>query len=188
MNRKKINSLNTKRDIVKVFKNIIFRGEKISVSSIVRDSNINRNTFYYHFSNIKDLIVWYLHDEIYQNIRNYDIHDGDKIRSFVLNFHNENCKILIGCCELIGIQEFHDCYVNELFSIVYEYIDAIAKENSIKLNDEDISFYSLMFAELISVNFIQLFKGRTKNDSDFIKVLKTIFNMLIPIIINEGIE
>lgn len=45
-----------------------------------------------------------------------------------------------------------------------------------------------MFAELISVNFIQLFKGRTKNDSDFIKVLKTIFNMLIPIIINEGIE
>lgn len=42
---------------------------KITVGDIVDDSKINRNTFYYHFGNMYDLLYWTYNKEV-QNIIN----------------------------------------------------------------------------------------------------------------------
>jgi probable dihydroxyacetone kinase regulator len=55
----------TKRALAASFKNLLASRalDKITVKDIVEDAQVNRQTFYYHFSDIYDLVRWILDGE-----------------------------------------------------------------------------------------------------------------------------
>lgn len=57
-------SLSTKRALAESFKKLLRRQsfDKITVREIVEDCGVNRQTFYYHFHDIYDLIEWIFQD------------------------------------------------------------------------------------------------------------------------------
>ncbi len=75
------NNLLTKTAIANSIKKLIEKKSisKISVSDICRDCNINRKTFYYHFGDKYELLIWIFKTEVvdstygkYENIYSYD--------------------------------------------------------------------------------------------------------------------
>lgn len=51
---------------------------KITISELVKHCNINRKTFYYHFTDIYDLLEWHLDNEVSQAISTFDFVDSMK--------------------------------------------------------------------------------------------------------------
>ena len=59
---------------------------KISVTEIVKDCNLNRKTFYYHFDDIYDLLKWILEQEAVEVVKNFDlVVDYKEAILFVIN-------------------------------------------------------------------------------------------------------
>ena len=60
-----VTSMNTKKTLASSLKKLMHEQtfSKITVSDIVKDSGLNRNTFYYHFADIYDLLKWMLDQE-----------------------------------------------------------------------------------------------------------------------------
>ena len=57
-----ITSLNTKKLFAEALKKIILQKSfsKVTVSELIRECGVNRKTFYYHFSDVYDLLKFYL--------------------------------------------------------------------------------------------------------------------------------
>ena len=82
-------SLNTKNKIVQSLKNHMQKKslDKITVSDIVKDCQINRKTFYYHFKNIYDLVKWMLEEEAVEIVKKLHLmNDYEDAIVFVLNY------------------------------------------------------------------------------------------------------
>lgn len=57
-------ALSTKRALAQSFRNLLSRRtlDKITVKDIVEDCGVNRQTFYYHFHDVYDLLEWIFED------------------------------------------------------------------------------------------------------------------------------
>lgn len=57
------------------------------MSDIVKDCQINRKTFYYHFKNIYDLVKWMLEEEAVEIVKKLHLmNDYEDAIVFVLNY------------------------------------------------------------------------------------------------------
>ena len=64
---------------------------KITVSEITALCDINRKTFYYHFTDIYDLLEWYLNGEINKALRAFDsIYDFDSTISYAAEYMHQH--------------------------------------------------------------------------------------------------
>ena len=67
MNRKQDKrNLNTKMELANAFKELSKKKpmNKITVNDLIKYCQLNRNTFYYHFEDIHDLINWMFNEEL----------------------------------------------------------------------------------------------------------------------------
>ena len=71
----------TCKAIVKAFKELLEEKdyEKISISDITRRAEINRKTFYYHFTDIHDLVVWAFDNEAVEHMNMLRQFSGDPL-------------------------------------------------------------------------------------------------------------
>ena len=75
MNRKQDKrNLNTKVELANAFKELSKKKpmNKITVNDLIKYCQLNRNTFYYHFEDIHDLINWMFNEEVKKIIDNFD--------------------------------------------------------------------------------------------------------------------
>ena len=64
---------------------------KITVSEIVALCDINRKTFYYHFTDLYDLLEWYLNQEIEKAILSFDsIYNFDSTISYASEYMRQH--------------------------------------------------------------------------------------------------
>lgn len=66
-------SLQTKKSLAKSLKKLMRLTplHKISVKDVVKDCNLNRQTFYYHFHDIYELVEWIYKTEAIESIAEY---------------------------------------------------------------------------------------------------------------------
>ena len=68
---------------------------KITVNDLIGMCDLNRKTFYYHFTDIYDLLKWTLEQEAVEVVKQFDLltnyHDA---LLFVVNYVEENAHIL----------------------------------------------------------------------------------------------
>ena len=65
-----MSSLTTKKAIAYTFKDLLKEKSfnKITINDIAKRSDINRQTFYYHFQDIRDLVEWICIEEFNKNL------------------------------------------------------------------------------------------------------------------------
>lgn len=88
-----ITSLNTKKLFAEALKKIILQKSfsKVTVSELIRECGVNRKTFYYHFSDVYDLLKWTLEQEAIDVVKNFDlIIDYEEAILFVMDYIEKN--------------------------------------------------------------------------------------------------
>ena len=71
--------------------------DKITVKDLVEDCGVNRQTFYYHFQDIYDLIAWSLNTEMNEILKNNNAMHSDLKTKFLLVFRyfEDNRQIIL---------------------------------------------------------------------------------------------
>ena len=101
-------SMATKKALAASLKNAMRKKafSKITVKEIITDCGINRNTFYYHFTDIYDLLHWMLEEEAIDVVKNFDLLvDYEEAIRFVMNYVDENDYIISCAYDSIGRDE-----------------------------------------------------------------------------------
>ena len=157
----------TKKLILQEFENLLNKSdiERITVSELTENCNIKRQTFYYHFSNINELISYgascYISELVdgkrftsWQNRFEYILDSIKKDQNSFFRLIMNKTSYDIGKC-------VYDIFEDN----VREIIAGFKKEYNISINDEDFitSFYCFGLSGLIMNWFKNGMKEEPKN-------------------------
>lgn len=187
--RHEINSINTKYALAESLKEIVNSGkpyDKITISNIVKNCNINRNTFYYHFSDIRELILWTLCNDMYLHIRNFDSFNGKQIREYAVNYLHVNRKFLNFAYHYVGFNIFSDNYVSQLYPIILNHIEKLEERHCWQISPTFKKFVAEFYAQQVgSIYLMQFHKPDRYNRDAALKCLELIFDYSIPDILTH---
>lgn len=113
--------------------------DKITVVDIVKDSNINRQTFYYHFQDIYDLVEWVLTEENLETL-------GGKATYLtwqqgywsILNYIKENKQFILNIYYSSNSNTLTRYLYDTTYRLLINVIDEKAKD--MKVKEEDKAF------------------------------------------------
>jgi len=111
------NNVLTKTAIANCMKDLMNRQpfNKISVSDICRDCQINRKTFYYHFSDKYELIIWIFETDIINPIiEKYSTFDNFEAAGELVEYLYENKVFYRKAFEVTGPHSIRDYLSNAL--------------------------------------------------------------------------
>ena len=86
-------SLQTKKALAEALKRAMKQKpfQKITVSELIQDCQINRKTFYYHFDDIYALLKWMLEQEAIEVVKQFDLLvDYEEAIHFVMDYIEQN--------------------------------------------------------------------------------------------------
>lgn len=178
MNRKKDKrNLNTKIELANAFKELSKKKQinKISITDLINYCNINRNTFYYHFNDIYDLINWMFNEEVKPIIDNFDKTNPEIFLNKVFDYVEDNKHIFNSAYNSFGREQLKEILHPHFYAILDIIVTNHIKDFNL-IMDKDfkdflIDFYSAGFANSI-VNYI---KGtQSINRDKLIKYLLTL--------------
>ena len=140
---------------------------KITVIDIVNDCEVNRQTFYYHFQDINDLLEWLIMNEAKQALgddKTYDTWQQGFIK--ILQYARENKSIVMNISNSID----HDQAEKYLYNIAYDLLIGVVDEKAsgMPIKEEDkkaiADFYKYAFVGLT----LDWFKKGMKQDPQVI--------------------
>lgn len=149
-----MSSLTTKKAIGYTFKDLLKEKpfNKITVNDIASKCDINRQTFYYHFQDIRDLVEWICTFEV-DSILNKNSNVEKWEDKFLLIFKiMEEEKIFVkNIYHSVSVEVLR----NNLYRLVYPiiYIEIIEKSKGKNLREEDkkfiTDFYKYAFVSIV---------------------------------------
>lgn len=148
-----ITSLNTKKLFAEALKKIILEKSfsKVTVSELIRECKVNRKTFYYHFSDIYDLLKWTLEQEAIDVVKNFDlIVDYEEAILFVIDYIKVNNKFLNNIYDSLGRDELKRFFYTDFVGIVEIIIGKAEEETHKKIPDNLKKFLAAFYTEAIA--------------------------------------
>ncbi len=142
----------TKTEIANSFKILMNTKpiSKITVTDIIKDCNINRNTFYYHFEDIIDLFKWIHQNEVIDYVKNIDlITDGEEVTKFVIDYLNQNRYSLNSAFNAFGSISAKRIFYDDVIYIINKFIDTIENNLEFSVTQEYKSFLCIFYTEAI---------------------------------------
>ena len=84
--------------------------DKITIKDLVEDCGVNRQTFYYHFQDIYDLIAWSLNTEIDELLKSSDAQNSDlkKQLSRVFSYFEDNRQIILNGFDSVNHMQYEN--------------------------------------------------------------------------------
>lgn len=144
---------------------------KISVKQIVENCGLNRQTFYYHFKDIFDLIEWIYRTEAVESISQYRSYDTWTDGFYKIFIYIENNKAFcLNTLNSLGRNHL-DMY---LYEVTNELLIGVVNEVSYDMNvkDEDKKFIANFYTHAFTGLVIQWMKeGMKENPKIIIKKL-----------------
>lgn len=125
---------------------------KITVTAIVNECDINRNTFYYHYADIYEILSELFETELQRVIEEYnDTLSWEESFIFAAKFALENKKAIYHVYNSMQREELENYIYNISGSVMIRYVDKIGE--SIPALEEDIkliaSFYQCALTEMV---------------------------------------
>lgn len=155
-------SLRTKQALALALKQTMEKKplSKITVTELIQICDINRNTFYYHFSDIYDLLKWMLEQEAIEVVRKIDllVNTEEAIR-FVMDYVDENAHIINCAYDSIGHEEMKRFFYADLFGVMRHAIDAGERELDIHVDTQFKDFLTAFFTEALAGMIISWIKN-----------------------------
>lgn len=162
-------SLRTKQSLTRALKKAIVKKplSKVTVSELIKECDINRNTFYYHFTNIYDLLKWMLEQEAIEVVKKIDllVNTEEAIR-FVMDYVDEN-KHIIGCAyDSMGSEEMKRFFYSDLIGVMRHAIDEAERELNITVDVGFKDFLTAFFTEALVGMMISWIKSQYEQDRE----------------------
>jgi len=190
--RHEINSENTRRALADAMKSLINQSksaDKITIDKIVKKCGVNRNTFYYHFAGIEELLLWTLRADFYLHIQTFGSSNGTQIREFAVNYLNNNQKFLTYAYQYLGYNKFRDSYTTELYPIILDHIKHIEERDRLQLSPAFEKFVAEFYAEQVGALYLMQFQQPDYYHKEgAMKCLEMIFDFSIPDLLSHEAE
>lgn len=140
---------------------------KISVQDITEDAGLNRQTFYYHFHNVFELLGWIYQTEALDSIAPYRSYSnwGEGFRR-IFHYIEENRAFCLNTLDSIARSYLEDYLYNTTCGVIREVVEDIPASQRVDEADKHflVQFYTLAFMGLI----IQWMKNNMVEPPDLI--------------------
>lgn len=162
-------TLRTKKALAAALKRFMVKKplSKITVSEIIRECDLNRKTFYYHFEDIFALLKWMLEEEAVDVVRQFDLMvNTEEAILFVLDYVNSNKHILNCAYDSMGREGLKRFFYADFIGILKTVIDRAEQELGINLEDRFKTFVAAFYTEALAGMLIDLIRSETPQDRD----------------------
>ncbi|MCQ2575743.1 MAG: TetR/AcrR family transcriptional regulator [Treponema sp.] len=125
---------------------------KITVGDIITSCNINRNTFYYHFENMYDLLYWTYEREIQNIVTSFRAANGTipQALDFILSYIDQNITLCQTAYESLGENELKNMYERDLKDFISIIIDFLCQNFSNPISEDFKTFLTFNFTSMLS--------------------------------------
>lgn len=96
--------------------------DKISIKDICDECGMNRNSFYYHFKDKQDLMIWIFDFEFLSKVQSHEFKDIFEFFETVCEYFYENKSYYIKAFELTGQNCFSDYFSDIFHEFCIEYM------------------------------------------------------------------
>lgn len=183
-------SLNTKRALCDSLKRLMKQKpfSKITVSELIRDCNVNRNTFYYHFEDIYGLLRWMLEQETFEVVKQFDLMvDYQEAFLFGIDYVEKNSYFLNCIYDSVGRDELKRFFYKDFVGIVELIVKNCERQMNVTLGDEYRDFMTEFYTEGIAGMIINLFQQPGKYDKEsLLEYLTSMLSHAIPAAVQGG--
>ncbi len=161
---------------------------KITVSEIITDCNVNRKTFYYHFSDIYALLKWMLEHEVFKVVENHvPTADYEEIISFGMDYVDANAGILTSAYDSIGREEMKKIFCQDFLEIVRGLINHIEADEGLSVSDDFKDFLTQLFTESMASIIVDRFRRQNmRSREDTINYLMLIIRHSLPEVLRNA--
>ena len=162
-------SFKTKKALCEALKKLMSHKpfSKITISELIRECNVNRKTFYYHFQDIYALLKWMIEQEAIEVVKQYDLLVNYKNAiSFVVDYVNENAYLLNCAYDSLGRDMLKQFFYKDFIGVVENIIMQKEKELQIAVNDDFRNFLVNLYTEGLAGMLINLFQNPTEFNKD----------------------
>ncbi len=162
-----ITSQNTKKMLVDTLIQLLHKKplSKITVSEIVNTCQINRKTFYYHFTDIYDLLEWHLNEKIQETLDAFNLLEDleavlDSSRKFI-----EKNTYMINCADdPIGSEQLVQFFYKKISPLVFDIIGQFEQQRGKYLEEGYKHFLADIFAKSSALFLVDTIKSKINLD------------------------
>lgn len=154
-------SLQTKKALCASLKELMKQKpfSKITVSELIKECNLNRKTFYYHFEDIYGLLKWMLEQEAFEIVKQFDLLvDYRDAFDFVIDYVKKNSYFLNCIYDSVGRDQLKRFFYQDFIGVIETFIRKIEQQNHVKITDDFRKFLCDFFTEGIAGMLINLFQ------------------------------
>jgi probable dihydroxyacetone kinase regulator len=148
--------------------------EKIKVIDITEDCEVNRQTFYYHFKDIYDLLEWVYTNEATRALDGKKTYDTwQQGFTQILDYMLENKSFVLNTFNSVSREYLERYLYNEIQLLLMGVVQEKVKGMSVREKDKEFiaDFYKYAFVGLL-LDWIK--KGMKENPVDIISRLNTL--------------
>lgn len=158
---------------------------KITIADIIKDCDVNRKTFYYHFEDIYALLRWMLEEEAVKIVKHFDlIHEYKDAILFVADYIEQNQHILNCVYDSMGHDEMERFLYNDFIGISMAIIQELEEALNLWLDDHFRQFLAEFYTGALSTIMIEWLKDPTSySREDLVDNIFLIFKESLPGII-----
>ena len=186
------NSFRTKQTLAAAFKELLRHKSfsKITVSELIRECNVNRKTFYYHFEDIYALLKWTLEQETFEVVRQFDLtSDCQDAFLYVVEYLEQNSFFLNCIYDSLGRDQMKRFLYQDLVGIIDSVVRSAENEASTPLPDNLHRFLTEFYTEGIAGMLINTFQEtHTLDREELIDYFSLIVRTSIPATIRQAAE
>lgn len=158
-------SMNTKKALSNTLKELMrhkpFR--KITVSELIRECNVNRKTFYYHFEDIYALLKWTLEQESVQIIKKHGLFNNyTELISFVYDYVKDNAFMLNCAYDSLGREVLKQFFQNDFQELTMQIIRNEEARYNLTVSDDFRDFLCRLYTEGLAGMLINIFQNPDK--------------------------
>ena len=123
--------------------------DDISVSALTKRCKVNRQTFYYYFHDIYDLLTLVFLDEDIEGI--YDVKNFKEMVTCIYEYYEKNQKFIDATLESAGKDLFSEFVYNACYISTIRFIEKSSKDKNVSPNGkkELARFYASAFSNSI---------------------------------------
>ena len=151
---------------------------KITVGDIITECGLNRNSFYYHFENMFDLLYWTYDQEIQNIVAAFQNANADYTQSFefILSYIDQNINLCQAAYESLGENDLENMIERDLKIFLTVSVAHITDELKIEISEDYKNFLIFNFSPMVRFQIVWYIKYNDKLDKPrFLEYIKTTF-------------
>lgn len=160
---------------------------KITVSELIKDCNLNRKTFYYHFEDIYGLLKWMLEQEAFEVVKQFDmLVDYQDAFNFVIDYVEKNAYFLNCIYDSVGRDQLKRFFYHDFIGVMEKIVRDTEKKMNITIDDGFRVFICNFYTEALAGMLINLFQNPDICDRDkLLEYLSVILYNSIPSVLSS---